>query len=106
MNLILVMSNFLIKYWMLNGCSYNPLERREVSKGGRETSKKSANSQASTKGSTAQRPQSSHNSRRNEVSNANPTNQAAKVARAAPSAGNPAPVYEEKVFFVSSHKNY
>lgn len=104
MNLILVMSNFLIKYWMLNGCSYNPLERREVSKGGRETSKKSANSQASTKGSTAQRPQSSHNSRRNEVSNANPTNQAAKVARAAPSAGNPA--YEEKVFLFSRRKNY
>lgn len=81
---------------MLNVCSYNALERREVCRGGRETSKKSANSRASTKGSTSQRPQSSHNSRRAEVSNANPTNQAVKVARA-PSAGGPA--YEEKVFF-------
>ncbi|XP_022638502.1 microtubule-associated protein RP/EB family member 1C-like, partial [Vigna radiata var. radiata] len=72
----------------------NALERREVCRRGRETSKKSANSQASTKGSTSQRPQSSHNSRRAEVSNANPTNQAVKVARA-PSSGGP--TYEEKI---------
>lgn len=73
--------------------SYNPLERREVCKGGRETTKKSAHSQPSTKGSTAQRPQSSHNARRNDVSTANPANQAAKVTR--PSAGGPA--YDEQV---------
>lgn len=100
------LDNLEFMQWMKRYCdsvdsglqyNYNPLERREVCKGGRETSKKSANSQASTKGSTAQRPHSSHNARRNEVSNANPTNQAAKVARAAPSAGNPAPVYEEKI---------
>jgi len=87
---------------MLNFCSYNALERREVCRGGRETSKKSANSQASTKGSTSQRPQSSHNSRRTEVLNANPTNQAVKVARAPIAAGGPA--YEEKVFFLVTSK--
>jgi len=79
------------------------LERREACRGGREASKKSANSQASSKSSTSQRPQSSHNSRRTEVSNANPTNQAVKVARA-PTGGGPA--YEEKVFLFSHQKNY
>ncbi|XP_014520102.1 microtubule-associated protein RP/EB family member 1C [Vigna radiata var. radiata] len=96
------LDNLEFMQWMKRYCDsvnsgqniYNALERREVCRGGRETSKKSANSQASTKGSTSQRPQSSHNSRRTEVSNANPTNQAVKVARA-PSAGGPA--YEEKI---------
>ncbi|KAK7367576.1 hypothetical protein VNO80_09591 [Phaseolus coccineus] len=96
------LDNLEFMQWMKRYCdsvnsgqnNYNALERREVCRGGRETSKKSANSQASTKGSTSQRPQSSHNSRRTEVLNANPTNQAVKVARA-PSAGGPA--YEEKI---------
>ncbi|XP_027913019.1 microtubule-associated protein RP/EB family member 1C isoform X1 [Vigna unguiculata] len=103
------LDNLEFMQWMKRYCdsvnsgqiNYNASERREVCRGGRETSKKSANSHASTKGSTSQRPQSSHGSRRTEVSNANPTNQAVKVARA-PSAGGPA--YEEKVCLFS-HKN-
>lgn len=76
------------------------MERREACRGGRETNKKSTHSQTSTKGSTAaQRPHSSHNARRNDVSTANPTNQAAKVAK--PSAGARAgaggPAYDEQV---------
>ncbi|ESW28755.1 hypothetical protein PHAVU_002G015300 [Phaseolus vulgaris] len=97
------LDNLEFMQWMKRYCdsvnsgqnNYNALERREVCRGGRETSKKSANSQASTKGSTSQRPQSSHNSRRTEVLNANPTNQAVKVARAPIAAGGPA--YEEKI---------
>ncbi|XP_020230387.1 microtubule-associated protein RP/EB family member 1C [Cajanus cajan] len=97
------LDNLEFMQWMKRYCdsvnsglqhSYNPMERREVCKGGRETSKKAVNSQSSTKGSAAQRPQSSHNARRNEVSNANPTNHAAKVTK--PSAGG-GPVYEEKI---------
>ncbi|KAL2348355.1 hypothetical protein Fmac_002355 [Flemingia macrophylla] len=97
------LDNLEFMQWMKRYCdtvnsglhhNYNPLERREVCKGGRETNKKSANIQSSTKGSTAQRPQSSHNSRRNECSNANATNHAAKVIKPSP-AGCPA--YEEKI---------
>ncbi|KAK7309184.1 hypothetical protein RJT34_05717 [Clitoria ternatea] len=97
------LDNLEFMQWMKRYCdsvnsglqhNYNPLERREVCKGGRETSKKSANSQSSTKGSTAQRPQSSHNPRRNDVSAANPINQVAKATRPA-AAANPA--YEEQI---------
>lgn len=76
--------------------SYNPRERREVCKGGKEATRKSAHSQSSNKGSTAQRPPSSHNSRRNEASAAaNHATQAAKVAKPSSAA---APAYDEQVF--------
>ncbi|XP_027362247.1 microtubule-associated protein RP/EB family member 1C [Abrus precatorius] len=95
------LDNLEFMQWMKRYCdsvnsghNYNPLERREVCKGGREVSKKSANSQSSTKGATAQRPQSSHNARRNDVSTANAANQAAKVTRPPSAAG---PVYEEQI---------
>lgn len=85
--------------------SYNAVERREVCKGGREVTKKSAQSQTSNKGSAAPRPQSSHNARRNDVSAANPTNQAAKATRPS-SAGGPA--YDEQVlcFQISQTVDY
>ena len=72
--------------------SYNPLERREVSKGGREATKKSAQSQFSTKGTAAPKSQSSQNARRYDVAAANSTNQAAKAVRSSSSSG---PAYDE-----------
>uniref|UniRef100_A0A1S2YDF5 Microtubule-associated protein RP/EB family member 1C-like n=2 Tax=Cicer arietinum TaxID=3827 RepID=A0A1S2YDF5_CICAR len=81
----------------LRCAGYNPLEKREVCKGGREVSKKSAHSQPSNKGgSTAQRPPSSH-ARRNDVSSTgNPANQAAKVTRPSPAAAA-SPTYDEQI---------
>ncbi|PRQ24946.1 putative microtubule-associated protein RP/EB [Rosa chinensis] len=47
---------------------YNALERREACKGGKEISKRAAQSQSTAKGTAAfQRAHSSHNSRRNDV---------------------------------------
>lgn len=73
--------------------SYNPLERRETSKGGKEGSKKSASSQSSTKSSTvASRTQTSHTARRNDIVT---TNQSVKASRPSSSGGHPA--YDEQV---------
>ncbi|KAK7252802.1 hypothetical protein RIF29_37016 [Crotalaria pallida] len=98
------LDNLEFMQWMKRYCdsvnsglhhNYNPVERREVCKGGRETTKKSSQSQASTKGSAAPRPQSSHNARRNDVSTAsNPATQAPKAAKPS-SAGSPA--YDEQI---------
>lgn len=74
---------------------YNALERREVCKGGKETSKKAATTQSSTKGPTAAaKVQSSQNSRRNEVSSAYPSNQSVKTSR--PTSGG-GPTYDKQV---------
>jgi hypothetical protein len=82
--------------------SYNPLERREVCKGGgREVSKKSAHSQPSNKGgSTSHRPQPSHAARRNDVSTANPANHAAAKATRPPAAAV-SPAYDQQVLLSS-----
>lgn len=73
--------------------SYNPLERRETSKGGKEGSKKSASSQSSTKSSTvASRTQTSHTARRNDIVT---TNQSVKASRPSSSGGRPA--YDEQI---------
>ena len=64
--------------------SYNPLERRETSKGGKEVSKRSAQSQQSSKGTTtAPKAQSNHNPRRNETNPVvlNSANQSGKSSR-------------------------
>ncbi|OIV94738.1 hypothetical protein TanjilG_06201 [Lupinus angustifolius] len=100
------LDNLEFMQWMKRYCdsvnsglhhNYNPVERREVCKGGRETTKKSAQSQASTKASTTSRPHSSHNARRNDGSSAaNARNQAPKVTSTRPSsAGGPA--YDEQI---------
>ncbi|KAJ7944469.1 Microtubule-associated protein RP/EB [Quillaja saponaria] len=96
------LDNLEFMQWMKRFCdsvnkdllhNYNPLERREVCKGGKEVTKKVAPSQTSTKGPTAaSRSHSSHNSRKNDVSSAN-TNEAAKSLR--PSSGGP--VYDEQI---------
>ncbi|XWS29772.1 hypothetical protein CRYUN_Cryun24cG0059300 [Craigia yunnanensis] len=63
--------------------NYNPVERREAFKGGKEAGKKSTVQQSSTKGSTAApRPPSSHARRNNNdvLSSGNPSNQSAKTS--------------------------
>ncbi|XP_019446800.1 PREDICTED: microtubule-associated protein RP/EB family member 1C-like isoform X2 [Lupinus angustifolius] len=96
------LDNLEFMQWMKRYCdsvnsgayNYNPLERREVSKGGREVGKKSAQSHSSTKNSSAPKSHSSHTARRNDVSSTNNTNQAAKAVRPS-SASNTA--YEKQV---------
>ncbi|KAF7828686.1 microtubule-associated protein RP/EB family member 1C [Senna tora] len=74
--------------------SYNPLERRESCKGGREANKKLAQSQPSAKGSTAPKSQSSNNARRNCGSSANNANQAAKAPKPSSNGGA---AYDEQI---------
>ncbi|GMP27897.1 hypothetical protein CsSME_00003683 [Camellia sinensis var. sinensis] len=72
--------------------SYNPLERREASKGGKDVNKKSTSWQPSTRSSTAApKTQTSHNNRRNDV---NTTNQSVKASRPSSSGG---PAYNEQI---------
>ncbi|XXG63840.1 hypothetical protein AAC387_Pa05g1938 [Persea americana] len=76
-------------------CNYNPLERREACKGGKEGSKRAAPAQASTKSSTAAaRAQSTHGTRKNEGNSSVTTNPSVKTARPASSGG---PAYDEQI---------
>ncbi|PNT36693.1 hypothetical protein POPTR_005G142200v4 [Populus trichocarpa] len=93
------LDNLEFMQWMKRYCdsvngglvNYNPLERREACKGGKEASKKCPQSQASSKGSTAApKVQSSHNARRNDVSSSNQSVKASK-----PSC--PVPAYDEQI---------
>ncbi|KAL7193309.1 hypothetical protein ACSBR2_025005 [Camellia fascicularis] len=96
------LDNLEFMQWMKRYCdsvnggvlySYNPLERRETSKGGKEVSKKSAPSQSNTKSSaTAPKTQTSHNARRNDV---NTVNQSVKASSRPSSSGGPA--YDEQI---------
>lgn len=73
------------------------MERREASKGGKEVNnKKAAQSQSTSKGTTAaSRPYPSHNSRRNDApSGATATAQPVKASRPSSSGG---PAYDEQV---------
>ncbi|KAJ4965474.1 hypothetical protein NE237_017323 [Protea cynaroides] len=104
------LDNLEFMQWMKRYCdtvnggllhNYNPLERREACKGGKETSKRTAAAQASTKSSTAgTKTQSSHNSRRNDAAAVNSTNPSSKTARPASNAAsafNGGPVYDEQI---------
>lgn len=74
--------------------SYNPLERREACKGGKETGKRTAASHASTKSSTAAtKSHPTQSSRKADVSSVNSANQAAK----AQPVSNQGVVYDEQV---------
>lgn len=98
------LDNLEFMQWMKRYCdsvsggglhNYNPLERREACKGGKEAGKKSAPSQASTKSSAAaSRSHSSHNVRKIDASSANTTNQSVKVSRPVSSGG---PAFDEKI---------
>ncbi|KAK6151189.1 hypothetical protein DH2020_016121 [Rehmannia glutinosa] len=96
------LDNLEFMQWMKRYCdcvngglinSYNPLERREACKGGKELSKKSAASQPSTKSSASVPKHTTHNGRRTDVSHANTTSQSVKAAR--PSSSGGPPVYPE-----------
>ncbi|KAJ9170640.1 hypothetical protein P3X46_018734 [Hevea brasiliensis] len=97
------LDNLEFMQWMKHYCdsvnggalNYNPLERREACKGGKEASKKCVASQPSAKTSTAApKAQSSHNARRNDVSSVNSTNQSVKASKPPP---NPVPAYDEQI---------
>ncbi|KAH7520241.1 hypothetical protein FEM48_Zijuj08G0123300 [Ziziphus jujuba var. spinosa] len=98
------LDNLEFMQWMKRYCdsvnggvlhSYNPLERREACKGGKEASKKGAQSQSSSKGTTAApKTQSSHNARRNDASSVNTANQQVKASKPPPSVG---PAYDEQI---------
>ena len=77
--------------------SYNPLERREPSKGGKDVSRKCAPSQASHKpAGVAPR---THNARKTEAHHTSVANQTAKVSKAA---AKVEPEYEKQVKTVIS----
>ncbi|XP_022132529.1 microtubule-associated protein RP/EB family member 1C-like [Momordica charantia] len=97
------LDNLEFMQWMKRYCdsvnggvlqSYNALERREASKGGKEASKRSTTSHSSAKGSTAvSKPQISQNARKNDTS-VNSGNQAVNVSKP-PSNGLTA--YDEQI---------
>lgn len=97
------LDNLEFMQWMKRYCdsiggggqhSYNPLERREGCKGGKDVSKKSVPSHASTK-STAAAPRS-HNARRGDAPSAHSTSQPVKPVRPA-SSGGEQPAYEQQI---------
>ncbi|KAL0543097.1 hypothetical protein IC582_018184 [Cucumis melo] len=99
------LDNLEFMQWMKRYCdsanggvvqSYNALERREASKGGKDASKKSTTSHSSAKGSTgaASRAQVSQNARRNEAS-VNSGNQAANASK--PSSNGGLTAYDEQI---------
>ncbi|CAL1372091.1 unnamed protein product [Linum trigynum] len=77
--------------------SYNPIERREGSKGGKEVGKKGPPAQTSAKGTAAAPKAQSHHGRRHESSSSVNSNSSStlnvKAARPPP----PAPAYEEQI---------
>ncbi|KAM7262950.1 hypothetical protein ACFE04_000633 [Oxalis oulophora] len=76
--------------------SYNPVERREASKGGKEASKKSSHGQSNKSSTAASKSQSSHHAaRRHDVSSTNTHNQAVKVSKP-PSPSTVSP-YDEQI---------
>ncbi|PON67202.1 Microtubule-associated protein RP/EB [Trema orientale] len=101
------LDNLEFMQWMKRYCdsvnaglvhSYNPLERREASKGGKEATKKGAQSQASSKGAAAApKAQSSHNARRNDANAVNSANQSGKSSRPSSSGGPAVPAYDEQI---------
>lgn len=89
-----MLSPMHFKTFLLLAVSYNPLERREACKGGKEASKRPASSQSSMRSSTAAlKPQPTHNGRRNDA--------LVGSVNAPPKAPKPAytmPAFDEQVF--------
>ncbi|XP_057976223.1 microtubule-associated protein RP/EB family member 1C [Malania oleifera] len=95
------LDNLEFMQWMKRYCDsvnggalhgYNPLERREACKGGKEVTKKCAPPTKSA--TTASKTQSSHNARRHDASSVNQTNQSAKVPRSSSGGG---PAFDEQI---------
>ncbi|XP_073038513.1 microtubule-associated protein RP/EB family member 1C [Primulina eburnea] len=80
--------------------NYNPSERREACKGGKELSKKSAPSQPLSRSSAAAPKHSSHNGRRMEITNASAgSSLSVKTARPSSSGGSSSHSESEKTMF-------
>lgn len=97
------LDNLEFMQWMKRYCdsvngggihNYNPLERREASKGGKEATKKSTQSQPSKGSGPAPKVQSNNNARRHVDPSANLTNQSAKTSRAVPFASS---AYDQQI---------
>ncbi|XP_010244264.1 PREDICTED: microtubule-associated protein RP/EB family member 1C isoform X2 [Nelumbo nucifera] len=97
------LDNLEFMQWMKRYCdsvngllnNYNPLERRESCKGGKDANKRTAPMQALAKSSTAApKSQSSHNNRRSDLSTVNAANPSIKIARPA-SSGDPS--YDKQI---------
>lgn len=81
--------------FVLMNDSYNPVERRESRKGGKEMVRKSVNLQASNKPiSSTNKAHSSHNNRRADVCSANTKNHSFKAVKPSSAAES---IYEEQV---------
>ncbi|CAA2996902.1 microtubule-associated protein RP/EB family member 1C [Olea europaea var. sylvestris] len=96
------LDNLEFMQWMKHYCdsingglvrSYNPFERRETCKGGKEANKKSATMQPSTKNAASYPKNAPHNGRRNDATNVNTANQPTKATR--PNSSGGPPVYPE-----------
>ncbi|XP_059644714.1 microtubule-associated protein RP/EB family member 1C-like [Cornus florida] len=97
------LDNLEFMQWMKRYCdsvsrgalhSYNPLERREACKGGKDVAKKSAPLPSTKSSTVAPRTQSSHTTRRNDVSSVSTTNQSAKPPKPFSGGG---PEYEQQI---------
>lgn len=74
-----------------NGVSlrnYNPLERRDACKGGKETNKRTAQAQSSSKCVAAATKHASHDGKRNDRQNMSSSNQSVKVSKSSSSSGS------------------
>lgn len=90
-----LLKHIISKYFyvsILLSSSYNPLERRDACKGGKEANKRTAPTHASKSSSTAPKAQASHSTRKNDAHSANASQKTTKLAT---NAGGQA--YDEQV---------
>lgn len=90
-SLKLIISNFFYVSIVLSS-SYNPVERRDASKGGKEANKRTAPTHASKSSTAASKAQASHSTRKND---AHSTNASHKTTKPSTNAGGQA--YDEQV---------
>ncbi|CAI9110231.1 OLC1v1010224C1 [Oldenlandia corymbosa var. corymbosa] len=102
------LDNLEFMQWMKRYCdtanggsmsSYNALERREVAKGGKDTSKKSASSHTSAKSASTATKHAPQTARRNEAPIVNSSNHSAKASRPSSTSGSSAYSEAERVVY-------